>query len=158
MNDDMNNDLLTRHHGDLAQCIESLLTRAMGGDPYDLAREWDRFEHELLEHFDLEEQVILPRFSRAQPEEAAALRREHRALRQDLLTLGVRADLHFLRAEAVRGFVADLRAHAAREERVLYPWARANVDHETLAAMTDRLRAARRVMTGDLADLGVRTP
>jgi iron-sulfur cluster repair protein YtfE (RIC family) len=153
----MNDDLLPRHHQDLAQRIESLLTRAAGGDPRDLAREWDCFEHELLEHFALEEQVLFPRFSRAEPDEAAALTREHRALRQDLLTLGVRADLHFLRLDAVRSFVADLSAHAAHEERVLYPWAQANVEPGTWAAMAERLRSAGRAVISDLADLGART-
>jgi iron-sulfur cluster repair protein YtfE (RIC family) len=148
---------LPRHHLDLAHRIESLLTRASGGDPRELAREWDCFEHELLEHFTLEEQLLFPRFSRAEPEEAAALIREHRALRQDLLALGVRADLHFLRVDAVRTFVADLRAHAAHEERVLYPWARANVERGLWAAMADRLRGAGRAVISDLAQLGART-
>lgn len=129
----MNGNLLSRHHEELERRIATLLTRADGGDGHLLADEWRLFERELLRHFDLEERLVLPRFQRDDPDEAAALHHEHATLRADLLAYGIRADLHFLRAEAVRGFIADLRAHAAHEDRVLYGWAEQNLDEETWA-------------------------
>lgn len=153
----MNNDLLSRHHEDLDRRIATLIARANGGDVHELARAWGAFERELLAHLALEEEELLPRFALEQPEEARALRQEHAALRRDLLTLGIRADLHFLRAEAVREFVDDLRAHAAREERALYPWARTHVGQDAWTTVAERLRAAGRSTSDALADLGAHT-
>jgi hemerythrin-like domain-containing protein len=157
MRNAMSKDLLSRHHEDLDRRIASLVARAYGGDVQALASEWDRFERDLLEHFAIEEREVLPRFARDQPEEAAALRHEHAALRRDLLALGIRADLHFLRADAVTAFVGDLRAHAAHEESVLYPWARTRLDRGAWDAMAERLRSAKRVATDALSELGART-
>jgi hemerythrin superfamily protein len=150
-------NLLSRHHEDLDRRIASLLTRADGGDTHDLAQEWSRFEADLLRHFEIEERSLLPRFAQDQPEEAAALRLEHAALRRDLLALGIRADLHFLRAEAVRDFVADLHAHATREERSLYPWAKEHVAHGTWAEISEGLRDAGHAVARALSDLGSQT-
>jgi hemerythrin-like domain-containing protein len=153
----MNHDLLARHHEDLDRRIGALLARADGGDVHDLALEWDRFERELLAHFALEEREVLPRFARYRPEEATVLRQEHAALRRDLLALGVRADLHLLRADAVTAFVAELRAHAAREDEALYAWARTHVSRDAWTTISERLRAAKRAATDALSSLGAQT-
>lgn len=52
----------------------------------------------------------------------AELRAEHAALRQLVDAVGLDVELHTLRAESIESLVAALRAHAAREERVFYPW------------------------------------
>ncbi|HVU52358.1 MAG TPA: hemerythrin domain-containing protein [Polyangia bacterium] len=119
----MDNDALARHHHEIDERICKLLLSADGGDNHDLAAAWNLLEGELARHFELEEHEVFPLFERENPEEVARLRHEHAALRRDLLALGIRADLHFLRAEAVRDFVRDLRAHATREDETLYRWA-----------------------------------
>ena len=118
----MDHDMLCRHHAELDRRVAALLTTADGGDCHDLANAWDHFERELTTHFELEELELFQRFMLDHPDEVAALRRDHEGLRRDLLAFGVRADLHCLRAEAVRAFIVDLRAHAAREEQALSRW------------------------------------
>jgi hemerythrin-like domain-containing protein len=114
---------LSAHHQDLERSFEELLVQAEGGDPIALRTRWDSFEKELLRHMEIEEREILPGFARDNPAEAAAIRAEHESLRAALAELGLRLDLHALRADAVAHFIAQLRTHARREERVLYDWA-----------------------------------
>lgn len=139
----MGDNVLSKHHADLDQRIAVLLTRADGGDSHELAYAWDRFESELLRHFDLEERELLPRFTPEDPEKMAALKRDHESLRRDLLELGVRSDLHCLRADAVRAFIADLRAHAAREDQTIYRWASRDVEDDTWTRIALGLGEAR---------------
>ena len=134
----MESNAFLRHHADLDDRLERLLRCAEGGECHDLAEEWKAFEGGLERHFAMEESDLLPEFARAYPDEATALRQEHEELRRDLLALGIRSDLHLLRAEAVREFVTNLRAHAKREEEVLYPWA----DRELRAGTWARIKAA----------------
>ena len=157
----MDDNVLAKHHAELDQRIAVLLTKADGDDCQELANAWNRFERELLRHFDLEERELFPRSTPEHPEEVAALRQDHEALRRDLLALGIRADLHCLRAEAVRAFVADLRAHAAREDQTLYRWASRDVDGDAWGRIARGLRdardaAAERIGT-ELSQLGART-
>jgi hemerythrin-like domain-containing protein len=147
----MDKDLLARHHEELDRRIAVLLRKADGGDDHELWEEWSRFERELLRHLALEERELIPRFRREHAEEAAALVQDHSALRRDLLALGIRADLHFLRAEAVRSFVADLRAHAVREDQVLYPWAETHLHDDDWRTIAEGLREARRFLTPRMA-------
>lgn len=157
----MDNDLLSRHHAELDQRINGLLTTADGGDGHDLANAWGLFERELLRHFEMEEQHLFRGYALEQPEEVIALKQEHEALRRDLLALGIRADLHCLRAEAVKGFIAELRSHAAREEEALYHWAKAHVEGDTWSTVAQGLREARETVTKrlveDLNRLGARS-
>jgi hypothetical protein len=48
---------------------------------------------------------------------------EHAQIREKLTELGIDLELHCLGADRVKSFVDGLRAHAAREERLLYSWA-----------------------------------
>jgi hypothetical protein len=148
----MTNDLLSRHHAELDQRVAALQTTADGGDGPALALAWGGFERELLRHFELEERELFARFALERPDEVAALKQDHEALRRDLLALGIRADLHCLRAEAVRGFVADLRAHAEREEQALYRWAATGVGTEAWSRIARGLREARETTGRKLAD------
>jgi hemerythrin-like domain-containing protein len=154
----MDHSLLSQHHKSLETRIDALLTRADCGDCHELAKEWGRFEAELLQHLDLEERELLPGFARENPEEAATLRREHEQLRKDVLALGIRSDLHMLRVERVRGFVADLRAHAKREDVVLYPWAKEHVGQETWSVIAHELRHVANTVKRELSNLAVRLP
>jgi hemerythrin-like domain-containing protein len=148
----MDHQVLSRHHAELDQHVGALLTKADGGDSHELATAWGDFERELLRHFELEERELFPRFFLEKPEDATALKREHETLRRDLLALGIRADLHCLRAEAVRAFISDLRAHAAYEEQALYPWAKTNVEGDTWKTIARGLREASDTVAHRLAD------
>jgi hemerythrin-like domain-containing protein len=153
----MENDVLARHHDELDERLCKLLLRADGGDNHDLAAEWNLLEGELARHFELEEHEVFPLFERENPEEVARLRQEHAALRRDLLALGIRADLHFLRAEAVRDFVRDLRAHSSRENETLYRWAAKDLAPGTWARIATTLNHVVRAVGHAATDLGSRT-
>jgi hemerythrin superfamily protein len=113
---------LDAEHSRLEATFATLLSDARRDDGPALRAQWCRFEHELLAHLKLEEREILPEFARPHPAEARDLRDEHARLRAGLLELGVELDLHCLRADRVEAFVNLLRAHARREEALLYPW------------------------------------
>lgn len=153
----METDVLSRHHAELDERVVNLLLHADGGDCHDLAGEWNHFEGELARHFEIEEHEVFPLFARENPEEVARLRQEHGALRRDLLALGIRADLHLLRAEAVRDFVRDLRAHARREQEVLYRWAATGLQPGAWAKISAFLNHAVHTAKRTMDDLGSRT-
>jgi hemerythrin-like domain-containing protein len=153
----MDDHVLARHHAEIDERLCKLLLRADGGDNHDLAAEWNLLESELERHFGLEEHDVFPLFERENPEEVARLRQEHAALRRDLLALGIRADLHFLRAEAVRDFVRDLRAHSNREDETLYRWAAKDLAPGTWARIAATLDHVAHSVGHAVKDLGSRT-
>jgi len=115
--------MLSEDHQHLDRLFEATVARFHEGQHVTLRGDWQRFERELSSHMDLEEQEILPSFSRAHQAEAQAIRDEHARIRAGLTEMGIDLDLHCLRAERVEAFIGLLRAHAQREEAVLYPWA-----------------------------------
>lgn len=132
--------LLWQHHRSLEKRIATLVMRAEDGDCHELATEWNRFEDELHRHFDVEETELFPRLARQNAKEVAELRQEHEQLRKDLLALGIRSDLHLLGAEGVQSFIADLRAHARREDRTLYRWSAEQLDAHVWETVEGELR------------------
>jgi hemerythrin-like domain-containing protein len=153
----MDHDVLARHHAEIDGQICRLLLRADGGDSHDLAAQWNLFEGELTRHFVIEEEEVFPLFERENPEEVATLRREHAALKRDLLALGIRADLHLLRAEAVRDFVRDLRGHAEREDETLYRSAAKGSRPDTWAKIATALNHVAHAVGHPVGELGSRT-
>jgi polyisoprenoid-binding protein YceI len=121
--DDAIRAVLSQDHDRLERQFESIVAEASSGDPIALRKAWQEFESELIHHFDDEEAHVLPAFAQQRPTEASALLYEHQRIRGDLTTLGVTLDLHCLPSERVGDFVANLRAHARREDDLLYPWA-----------------------------------
>jgi hemerythrin superfamily protein len=121
--DDAIRAVLSQDHDRLERQFESIVAEASSGDPIALRKAWQEFESELIHHFDDEEAHVLPAFAQQRPTEASALLYEHQRIRSDLTTLGVDLDLHCLPTERVADFVASLRAHARREDDLLYPWA-----------------------------------
>ena len=120
-------NLLSDHHRTLDERLDNLMTRAREEDPAALRTEWTAFERELSRHMELEEAEILPDFAKHDAAEAHALLSDHCAIRNALLDVGLNLDLHCLRAEAIDDFVRRLRAHAAREDAALYPWAQSQL-------------------------------
>jgi len=152
----MDKNHLARHHAELDQRADVLLTAADGGDCRDLAIAWGHFESEVLRHFELEEDELFERYLPEHPFEIARLTQEHEALRRDVLALGISADLHSLRADAVRAFIGALRAHGVLEEETLYRWA-GDVEGDTWTKIARGLRETRDRLADELSELGART-
>ncbi|HVY41334.1 MAG TPA: YceI family protein [Polyangia bacterium] len=115
--------ILGGDHQRLEESFQTIVAAADGLDPSDLHEAWQVFEQRLLTHLEAEEKHVLPTFEKYEPAEAHDILEGHARIRERLLQLAIDLDLHCLRPDRVKGFVDELRAHAAREERVLYPWA-----------------------------------
>jgi hemerythrin superfamily protein len=115
--------MLSEDHQHLDRLFQEIVASCHAGDHDSMRANWTRFERELTSHMDLEEHEILPAFARAHRSEAQGIRDEHAAIRTALTEMGVDLDLHCLRADRVEAFISLLRAHARREESLLYPWA-----------------------------------
>lgn len=137
-------NVLAEHHRELDDCIEHLLSRMRDGDPTDVRAEWSTFERALLRHLEQEEAQILPGFARDDAAGAREILADHAGIRGALLEMGVNLDLHLLRAEQVESFVAQLRAHAKREETALYAWAQRHLTRRGWQAIKRSLHKATR--------------
>lgn len=134
--------LLGEEHARLTRRVEQLLSAFEDGDRAEASTLWDGFEAELEAHLGLEERLILPEFAKVDAAEAAALIREHDAIRDTLAELGVGVDLHATNASAVQRFVQMLEAHAKREDALMYRWADSSLRPELRATIRAELGAA----------------
>ncbi len=100
---------------------------AAGADLRTIGEIWTRFGAALRRHLALEEDAIFPVLTRTHPDEISALCVEHHRIRTRLERLDMDVDLHLLRDPAVRSLIADLQAHARREDVGLYAWAEAEL-------------------------------
>jgi len=116
-------ELLAADHEQLERLFQSLVAAAAGDGTVDLHPSWQVFERILLRHLDAEEAHLIGGFRKQYPEQAEELLRTHEQIRAKLVEMGIDLDLHALNQERVETFVAELRDHARREERLLYPWA-----------------------------------
>jgi hemerythrin HHE cation binding domain-containing protein len=107
---------------------------ALEANAPDLRQLWTELDHGLLAHMEAEERFMLPAFARVDRHEAVELLREHGVIREQLLELGIAVDLHYIRLEQSRDFIATLRSHAEREDRLLYRWADERLDAALVAA------------------------
>jgi len=115
--------ILGGEHQRLERSFEAVVAASAYDDPDELHDLWQGFERQVLAHLDAEEAHVLPLFGKSKPTEAKELLDEHARIRERLLALAIDLDLHSLRPEEVKVFLGELRAHAAREELLLYPWA-----------------------------------
>ena len=121
-------DVLGAHHREIeAECLE-IMSAGFADDERDLTWRWGNVERELLEHMAAEERMVFPAYRQANPENAQDLRREHAALREHALEIGIAIQLHTISCEQLQQFVDQLRAHARHEEASLYRWAQGNLD------------------------------
>ena len=128
-------DKLTADHRLLETLFDELLRRLALDDRDETRDAWNEFERGLTAHLDAEEKLVLPAFAFAAPEEAAAIRKEHASIRAKLLELGVAVDLHAIRWPAAAAFITELRAHATREDALMYRWAEKNLEETVRAAL-----------------------
>src|SRR3569623_1494208 len=106
----------------------------MEADAPDVQALWTQLDHEMIAHMEAEERYVLPRFAHVDADEAMALLREHVTIRSQLLDIGVAVDLHAARYTRALDLVEQLRAHAGREDRLLYRWAVLNLDASLVTA------------------------
>jgi len=125
--------VMTDSHERLERVFDQLL-EALAANAPDARALWTELDHGLLAHMEAEERFMLPELAKVDRDEAIALVQEHGTLREQLLELGVAVDLHCIRLEQSRAFVETLRAHAGREERLLYRWADQRLDASAVDA------------------------
>jgi hypothetical protein len=111
------------HHERIEQLLDRLAHESYGDDPRALCDAWAQLDRALEAHFRDEEAYVLPAFADANPGEARALLAEHAAIRRLAAELGVDVELHAIRADTIGQLRQRLRAHAEREDAIMYPWA-----------------------------------
>lgn len=121
-------ELLNRDHDRLERLYGELLEAFHADAREDVARLWSALEEGLIAHLTAEEDWVLPAFAAVDEREARRLRSEHDKIRSLLTELGVGVDLHAIRGEVAEAFIDSLRAHARREDALLYRWIDTDLD------------------------------
>lgn len=130
--------VLRHDHEQLEAVYASLIAAYRDGDWADVRAQWDTFDCALRAHMQTEETGVFPAFRAVDAKAAAELLSEHDELRKNLDVLGVRIDLHSLSLGDAESLIDRVRAHAAHEEKLLYPW----VDESLAANAVDGLSPA----------------
>jgi hemerythrin len=115
-------------HRVIDHMLTELLAAVEADDRDQLRALWRPLETELRAHMEAEERFIFPGFATIDLEEATELLSDHGRIRAQLLELGVAIDLHYVRARMCRALVDRLRAHARREDDLMYRWVAKNLD------------------------------
>jgi hemerythrin-like domain-containing protein len=133
---------LAREHEYLNGLFERLLAAFHANAGAELGPLWTEFDSRLRSHMTLEEEYILPEFAKVEVTEANELRREHVRIRELLAELDIAVDLHLARESTIADLVALLKAHAEREDRLMYRWAASNLDTGTRQTIRAEIRRA----------------
>ncbi|HXJ19066.1 MAG TPA: YceI family protein [Polyangia bacterium] len=115
--------ILRNDHQRIRGLLEEIVALASEQDPHDFRETWKTFELDLLTHMHAEEVHVFRAFRHAEPAETKRLMDEHERIRDHLTEVAIALDLHSLRADQVSALAEEVRAHAAREDAVVYPWA-----------------------------------
>lgn len=126
-------------HTRLEHSLRDLTNAAQGASSSDLVVVWRSFEAGLQAHMEAEEESLLPLVR--DPDVLGRLELDHAAIRRWFDDLGLAVELHTIRKERIDRFVAQLRAHAAREDEWLYGHADALLDRATRRTVLERLGA-----------------
>ena len=113
---------LRLEHAAIDEALERLLRAYETGDQEVARTAFRDFDKHLTSHLAMEDELLLPAFADFDPDEAADIAAEHRTIRTKVDELVIGSDLHVTRLFAIRELAAALRAHAEREDRVLYRW------------------------------------
>lgn len=119
-------EVLLADHLRLEALLEQLLEAFRSDAREDTQQLWRQLEDGLATHLTTEERWLLPGFRAVNPAEVALLQAEHVLLRRRLAELGAGVDLKAVRLPEAQAFVDALRAHARREDALLYRWADAD--------------------------------
>lgn len=134
--------MLSEDHTRLDGLYTELLEAADAGvDPRTLREMWDRFEHDLRRHMEVEELILFPALGAEHDAHVAALVGEHGRIRALLDLLGVEVDLHLARAPEVHDLVDLLQAHAAREAATAYEAADREIDERAYRRLVQDLES-----------------
>jgi hemerythrin superfamily protein len=134
--------VLEEDHRHIDALLERLVVQVRADDRTGALKAWQRVETATLAHLDAEEMFLFPTLAESEPAEAKRLLEEHAGIRASLGELGLAFELHTVRREAIEAFCALLRAHADREEAILYPLAERRLQVSTARSLFDRLRGA----------------
>lgn len=124
--DDLFGDLLSAFHADAREATSRL---------------WCELEQRLDAHLLLEESHIFPALQAVDPDEVQALATDHEHIRTMMAQLGPCLDLHMVRDATARSLVTLLRAHARREDGLVYRWVEAGMPQPQRDELRARLRA-----------------
>lgn len=144
--------LFAEHHRNLRHVGEDLMARAYEDDCFSLVAAYRAFEKQILDHMQAEEDLVLPAYGAACPDEAAAIRATHETLRRQMERTALDVELHAVRLQAIRTLLEALDEHAQLEDRTMYPWAQVHLHAAARGAIGARIVASMR----QLADLVAR--
>ncbi|MFO0570527.1 MAG: hemerythrin domain-containing protein [Polyangiaceae bacterium] len=113
---------LTEDHARLEALFRALENALESGERSTVQRAWTEFESALSTHFEAEERWLFPLLVEEHAADVRELRAEHEKILKCIAEEGLEADLCTLEKETVDELLADLRAHAAREDRTVYAW------------------------------------
>jgi hemerythrin-like domain-containing protein len=136
--------LLAEHHREIENACMALLGRTYADEPRALVAQYRTFERAITEHLEAEEHLILPAYALDAPDDAQALRSDHDTIRLALTRVGIEVELHLVRAHTVEALVDALRAHAAREDAGMYPWAQVHLPGEARQKLVNQIGASLR--------------
>ena len=120
-------DRLVADHRSLEGMCARLLEAVEANEGPAVEALWKEFSDRLTRHLEAEELHLIPKIYRAKPRSARALVEEHRHIRSRLEEVRMDVERGAVGAEAARGFIAELCAHARHEEDVMYRWADENL-------------------------------
>lgn len=135
--------ILQNDHRRIYARLEEIVALASEEDPRDFRQTWKSFELDLLAHLHTEEVHVFRAFRHVDPREAKQLLEDHEQIRNRLTDLSIALDLHCLRAEQVAALAEQVRAHATREDQLLYPWAARELDKVVKAQIVQSLATRR---------------
>ena len=133
-------DRLLHDHARLDALFVELLDQFAEGNRRAVRAAWAQLDDGLAAHMAAEERHLLPLFEKIDLRETLALKAEHVSIRRMLAELGVGIDLDLVQPDLARAFIATLRAHARREDELLYRWANRRLRDIPLAG--EKTRAA----------------
>lgn len=133
---------LKHDHERLEELLATVMQAIDDDDQQAALAAWRPLEAGLLAHFAVEEEHLFPELEKTDRIEAAHLRSDHGAVRQQIVDLGMCLELHTARKVAFDQLVALLERHAAREEALLYRWVESHLPRHVGAAMRSQLSRA----------------
>jgi len=126
--------------GSRCQSIRHLLTH---GELREASKALARFQASMAQHMRIEEEILFPKFSDAEPNTAQPLvqelRRDHEELRALLEGLASTLEKGLSALEQLDQFAGLLNDHEAKEEMYVYPTIFHLVEPSELARMASRL-------------------
>ncbi len=126
------------HHRVVENLLQRVISSLEASDTREGKDRWNTFESSLRAHMEIEERVIST-FAHVHHQDARALLREHYDIRTRVAEIEALLKLNMCRPRIVRDLLDSVRAHAAHEDRMLYPWMEENLSDADKALIIDQL-------------------